>query len=409
MKRENSLWTRDFTILTLGTVVSMLGNAVSGFAIGLLVLDYTNSVFLYALFMVLYNLPKILAPMVSGPLLDRLSRRKTIYCLDFLSAGLYALIFVLLMSGFFSYPIFALLALVIGTVDGTYTVAYDSLYPALITGGNFEKAYSVSSMISPLSAAMVPVAAFLYGKVGLEPLFLFNAVSFLVAACFETQIKGGDSPGRGTVRQTFSQFREDTREGLQYIRQNRGLLTVTLYFSFNMFFNAVFATVFLPYFKETPGLGVVLYTFVAGCGVVGRLAGGAVQYRLKLPAGKKFVIFLGMCVLVTVLDGSFLYLPVWGMMLFQFVSGMMNAGIYNIRVSATQSYLPDDRRGRFNGTFLTFNTLGSILGQLLSGALADLLPYRGVVTGAMALNLVAVAAVLLRDRKSVEEIFNREL
>lgn len=32
------LWTRNFTILTLGTVVSMLGNAISGFAVGLMAL-----------------------------------------------------------------------------------------------------------------------------------------------------------------------------------------------------------------------------------------------------------------------------------------------------------------------------------------------------------------------------------
>ena len=35
------LWTKNFTIITMGTVVSMLGNAVAGFAIGLMVLDYT--------------------------------------------------------------------------------------------------------------------------------------------------------------------------------------------------------------------------------------------------------------------------------------------------------------------------------------------------------------------------------
>ena len=37
------LWTRDFTIITLGSVVSMLGNSMSGFALSLLVLDYTQS------------------------------------------------------------------------------------------------------------------------------------------------------------------------------------------------------------------------------------------------------------------------------------------------------------------------------------------------------------------------------
>ena len=38
---KNKLWTRDFSIITIGSIISMLGNAVSGFAIGLVVLDYT--------------------------------------------------------------------------------------------------------------------------------------------------------------------------------------------------------------------------------------------------------------------------------------------------------------------------------------------------------------------------------
>ena len=33
------LWTRDFTIITLGSVVSMLGSVLAGFAMSLLVLD----------------------------------------------------------------------------------------------------------------------------------------------------------------------------------------------------------------------------------------------------------------------------------------------------------------------------------------------------------------------------------
>ena len=33
------LWTRDFTIITVGSVVSMLGNSMAGFALSLIVLD----------------------------------------------------------------------------------------------------------------------------------------------------------------------------------------------------------------------------------------------------------------------------------------------------------------------------------------------------------------------------------
>ena len=89
MEKTPKLCTKNFTIITLGSAVSMLGNMVSGFAIGLLVLEKTSSTFLYALFMVFYNIPKILAPVMAGPIVDRFSRRKIIYTLDFTSATIY--------------------------------------------------------------------------------------------------------------------------------------------------------------------------------------------------------------------------------------------------------------------------------------------------------------------------------
>ena len=134
---NNKLWTRDFSIITIGSIISMLGNSVSGFAIGVVVLDYTNSTFLYALFMVVYNLPKSVVPLFAGPYLDRFSRKKVIYTLDFLSAFIYLGIFLFINGGNFSYFILITVCLFIGLIDGIYMVAYDSFYPNLITEGNF--------------------------------------------------------------------------------------------------------------------------------------------------------------------------------------------------------------------------------------------------------------------------------
>ena len=188
MEKKPTLWTKNFTILSLGTVVSTLGNAVSGFAICLLVLDYTGSTLLYAVFNVVYNLPKVIMPFLAGPYLDRFSRAKAIYTLDFISAALYLVIFVVLKLDIFNYATMLILCLIIGSVDSIYQVAYDSLYPMLITPGFSTKAYSVSSMIFPLASVMVLAAAWCYEHTGLEILFLFNAVTFLIAASFETQI-----------------------------------------------------------------------------------------------------------------------------------------------------------------------------------------------------------------------------
>ena len=86
MKRQ-TLWTYDFTVITIGSLISLVGNSMSNFALSLVVLDYTGSTFLYIFYNVAYQLPMMLCPVLAGPYLDRMSRKKVIYTLDFLSAG----------------------------------------------------------------------------------------------------------------------------------------------------------------------------------------------------------------------------------------------------------------------------------------------------------------------------------
>ena len=123
-QKTPSLWTRDFTIITLGSVVSMFGNAMSGFAMSLMVLDISDSALLYSIYIAMFTLPQLFMPILSGALLDRFSRKKTIYTLDFISAFLYVVMAAVLASGWFSFPIFAVYCFVLGSIQSAYIVAY---------------------------------------------------------------------------------------------------------------------------------------------------------------------------------------------------------------------------------------------------------------------------------------------
>lgn len=407
---ENSrLWTKDFTIITLGTVVSMLGNACAGFALGLLVLDYTESVFLYSLTMVIYNLPKIVMPFLAGPYLDRFSRKKMIYGLDFLSAALYCFIWFSLRQGFFNYIFLLFMCVIIGSIDSIYQVAYDSFYPTLISPGNYRKAYSVSSMIYPLAAIMVPVAAYFYDNIGVAPLFLFNTFCFLIAAIFETQIRADEKHIKKVEHYDFKKYKEDFREGIGYIRGEQGLFVITAYFAVTMLFTGGAETLFLPYFKSVESLGVMRYTIVMGANVLGRLLGGLVHYRFRYPVGSKFNIALFVYVVSSAIAAVLLFLPMDLMFVMMLISGIICVTSYNIRISATQNYVPDNVRARFNGSFQMLCTLGGIIGQLTAGAIAEFLPVRGIVLVANCINIGAVYFLMYRGRESVKPIYNREV
>ena len=414
----NKLWTKNFTIITLGSVISMLGNTVSGFAISYLVLDVTGSTLLYAIFMVVYSLPHIIAPLVAGPYMDRFSRKKTIYILDFLSAVIYTFLFFFISNDLFSFPILLLLTLIIGTIDGVYIVAYDSLYPNLVSPGNFTKAYSISSMIYPLASFMVPVAAIVYNKMGAAPLFLFNAASFFIAACFETRIDCKETHICNETKSTFGikQFSSDFKEGIKYISSEKGLLIITSYFCITMFDSNGSQTLLMPFFRNHAELFsqinidvITLFTIITGIGVFGRLIGGIIHYYFKYPINKKFIIALCVYTTITILETVHLYFPVWLMATSFFIVGIMGVTSFNIRISATQAYIPDQKRGRFNGAFQMLCTLGSIVGQLSAGFLAvGIKDERLIIIGFMAVNIIAIITVMYKGRSHVKKIYNRQ-
>jgi MFS family permease len=407
---KNKLWTRDFTIVTLGTVVSMLGNAVAGFAMGLLVLDYTNSIFLYALFMICYSLPRIVLPMFAGPFLDRFPRKRIIYTLDFISCGLFLFVFTLLQKGYFNYASYLVLSMLIGSIDSVYSVAYDSFYPTLISEGNYTRAYSISSLIYPLSTAiMVPIAGLCYKSIGLAPLFLFNAVTFLIAAIAETQIKANEAHAQRRENERFDskRFVQDLRDGVTYLREERGLNAITWYFFITMLTNSLCMTLALPYFKALPSTdGVMQYTFVMGAATIGRLIGGGIHYFFRYPAAKKYAIALLVYISICFIDGVYLFFPLWAMLVFMLADGVLGVTSFNIRISGTQSFLPDAMRGRFNGIFQMLCILGSIIGQLIAGVLGDKLPIRGIIAGAMVFNLLGVFFVIIPNGRHVRKIYN---
>lgn len=405
----NPLWTKNFTIITAGTVVSMLGNAIAGFALGLLVLDYTGSTFLYALYMVMYNAPKVIAPTLAGPFLDKFSRRKTIYTLDFISAALYGIFAWLIVSGYFNYGFLITGCLLLGTIDSIYQVAYDSFYPMLISEGNYTKAYSIQSTLESLTVFMVPVSAFLYNMVGIAPLFLINMLSFFIAAVMETQIKKEETYVK-KEEESFglAQYKKTFVEGVRYLKQERGLMIITLYFMVTMFASGAFSTIVLPYFRMNFENGEYIYIFVMGWTMVGRLLGGAIHYKIHYPTQKKFAIALTVYITLSMIDGLVLYLPLGVMMVFCFVEGILGVTSYNIRISATQSYVPDERKGRFNGIFQMATTLGLLAGQFFSGLLTVFIPERAVVSGFMALNFVAAVALMGGNSRHVKQIYNRQ-
>ena len=411
---QNKLWTRDFTIITVGSVISMLGSSLSGFAMSLLVLDYTGDPFLFALYNVFYMVPDIVVPIFIGPFLDRFSRRRTIYVLDFITAGVYVVFAVIINAGWFNFPILAVGCLLIGTIGSIYMVAYDSFYPLLVTEGNFQKAYSIASTLETLAVVTVPLSVLIYDKIGIFPLFMIDAASYLIAAIMETQIKTNEKyiekqKQNDDGKRGFRRFASDFSEGLRYITVERGLLAVTLYFTFSSILGGAYSALALPYLTDAfPEYGKYIAVLTWGVSALGRTIFGFFHYKKKIPKHRKYAIAFAVYITISIIDGVFLYLPIIFMAILCFTEGCLGVTSYTIRISATQRYVPDERKGRFNGAFSTMMALGTIGGELAAGALAKKYDMRIILAVFAGITVIAAIVFIGGGRKPVSAIYNTE-
>ena len=410
-----SLWTRDFTIITLGSVISMFGNSMSGFAMSLMVLDISESTLLYSIYIAMYTLPQLFMPVLSGTLLDRFSRKKTIYTLDFISSFLYFLMAAVLATGWFSFPIFAVYCFLLGSIQSAYMVAYESFYPLLISEGNYQKAYSVASILETLSAVMVPVSTFLYGRIGLSPLLAANGICFFIAAVLEIRIQAEEKyidvqkTTRRSDGHTTLQFLDDLKDGFTYLTVEKGLLCVALYFAFSAICGGVSSVIVLPYFRNTFANGEYWYMSVMAFSLIGRALGGMIHYRTQIPARARYRTALSVYIVISLCEGVYLFCPVPAMMLLCFVIGIGGVTSYTIRISATQSYVPDEMKGRFNGAFNMLYTVGALAGELAAGVMTVIMEERIVLLLSMLLCALAAVFFIGGGRKYIEPIYNNML
>lgn len=409
-RNPSGLWTKDFTIITVGSVISMFGNALAGFAISLLILDYTQSTMLYGIFIVLYTAPQILMPAVSGPILDRFSRKKMIYTLDFISSALYGTAAFVLYHDWFSYPMLAVGAFLVGSIDSVYRVAYDSFYPLLIQKENYQKAYSIASVLDTLSMVMVPVSAFLYNLMGIWPLFTINAVSFFCAAVMETRIRQDEHylviQKENQTETGHRQWSRDLKEGMQYLKNEKGLLAVALYFACSALLEGAVSVISLPYFKMNYKHGEYVFMIVGGLMFLGRMCGGLVHYQKEFPPEKKYRTALFVYTFTSLIMAFLLYLPLPAEAVLSFISGILGVTSYTIRISATQQYVPDEKKGRFNAAFQLLSTAGMLAGEGLSSVLSGIIDER-LILMVFGLFTVVMAVVLIGSHpKEIAKIYN---
>ena len=95
-------------------------------------------------------------------------------------------------------------------------------------------------------------------------------------------------------------------------------------------------------------------------------------------------------------------------MLMCFVIGVGGVTTYTIRISATQSYVPDEKKGRFNGAFNMLFMIGALLGEMTAGFVSEAVSERTILMTAMLVEAALALVIIGGSKKHIEKIYNRE-
>lgn len=362
--------------------------------------------------MVANIVPRVITGFIARPYIDRHSRRKAIYRLDYLSSVLFVLISAILFMGYFDVLVFTLLAGFFGIIDTIYQLAFMSMFPEVITKGNHSKAYSLSSLIWPLSAAlMAPIAAFMIDNFvfGVALLMGFNALTHFFAASVETTIKLDEKLNQKEV--VGFKFIHNLKEGFGYYKFEKGIYGIAILFAAFSYVYASHDLLRMPYFVSSSVYTLQHFSFLITASSIGRIVGGIIHYTFRYPPKMRFIIAVFVYFAVELLSATMLCMPYLVMLSVSFIIGLLSVTSFNIRMTATQVYIPTEIRGRVNSSQKLLWNIGAILGALITGIIAEytVLDYRFIMLLMSLVSLVTIVLVPVRMHQEFKKIYNAEV
>lgn len=405
--KKPTLWTKNYTLLILATIMGATGGIAGSYAMSFLVYDETGSTLAAGLLIALQVVPQFLLPILIAPWMDRLPRKPFLVLGDLIAGVLYGLAGIYLHSCAFSYVGYMGFSLVLACISAVDSLAYNSIFPKLIAKGFEEKGYTVSGMLYPvLNVLIMPAAALLMEWIGAANILLVQAGLSIMAGIVENGIKIEETSRKDNEKVGISLWWQDFKDGFRYLKGEKGLLNIYAYMAVTNGAAMGCSPILIAFFRTAPGFTAVMYSFFSVAEFLGRSIGGLLHYHIEIPKRKRFGFAFLVYQIYEAMDMLLLWLPYPLMLINRGICGFLGINSATMRVASVQSYIPEGYRARVNAfENAVVSAAGSVL-ALAVGALGEVLEYKMTLTVTAAVCMAASWLTIWRDRKAVKAVYD---
>ncbi|WP_026476602.1 MFS transporter [Alkaliphilus transvaalensis] len=377
---------RNLILFLLGKSISVFGNAIFNFAMGLFVLQKTGSGLSFAITLVLGTIPMVIVNPFAGVLADRFDKKKLVVGMDLLNGTLLMSFYLLTMLWGLKISMIYINTFLMSIFTAIFAISIETAKPNIVTKNKLMNLNAVSKIVDSITGILGPmVGGIVFAFIDMRLFILFNAISYLFSGVTELFIDFNFNIDSKPVENKSYGIVKDIKEGLRYILNSSTLIPIFSVFFLLNFFIGFSITVPLPYIinsvlmLESSYYGMIQAMFPIGM-IVGALVvkrfSKEIPYIILLRRMSRILalcmMLLGIPVSISMKFGGHVYLGYYSIL-----SLIMGVSISFIDIPLfyqLQTMIPSQYRGRVLSLGMSVAKAILPIALILSGAVINKLP-----------------------------------
>ena len=394
----------NIKLLLLGRAVSLFGSTIYLIVLPLYILNTTKNLKTTGIFFAAVNFPTIIVSIFIGTIIEKFNKKNVILICDFLTSMLYFVLF-LYLKNFNSLSFLFLISFFINIISKFFEIASKVLFSEINSSETLEKYNGLQSFMENTIIIVGPViGTYLFVTFDFNLILIIVSLGYFLSFLQELFIKYEKNLDLSIEK---TNFLEDFKEGISYIRSNKIIL--------NFFILVMFLNFFIANNDEIINPGILikkyeisekLFGFSATAYGVGSVfAGIFIYYNEKFRFLKKLKLLfilnsslmclLGLLSIILFEYNHYIYFVIF--IFFQFLIGMITTFVNVPLISSFQKNVEIEYQSRFF-SLLSFFSGGLIpLGVLYAGYLSS---YIGADITYIINNMAIIVIVFLVFRKN---------
>lgn len=373
---------KNFIIVVIGQIISLLGNAILRFSMSLYILDLTGSASIFSSILAISTIPYILCAPIAGLLADTVNRKKIMMYLDLFCAALMFVYGVIIVNGQDNIIVVGSVMFILSVIYTLYNPSVTACIPQIVNKEKLASANGVIQQVTSIVNLIGPIlAGVLYGLVGIKIIVILNGISFLVTAILEMFLNIPDLEYKEKFKNPVIKSVIEMKKSFIYLKEKRKLvLGIIASYALTNIFVVPILSIVSPYFiKVELNMSSAIYGIVEAIFVLGMIVGGAlITFKLKYLKLKSIDKTMYPMVIAIITMGIATYLTkghqFLGLALYA-IGGfgiMLSLALSNI-ISMTyiQKAVKEDMLGKVSAFSTAVATASIAPGQLIYGQLID--------------------------------------